>query len=150
MPRMNAESVEATPRPIVRPSSSAFRVLASPWTSLAHPPLLAATFVVFLFAQNIEEQVGAAVVLRPLLIVLLGTAATMLLALALFRDLRRAGLAASVAVLLFFTYGHAQKDVDRLHSRTLRPPTVDGSSAFGPSRPDARRPPGPARVRLCA
>jgi hypothetical protein len=43
------------------------RVLASPWTSLAHPPLLAATFVLFLFAQNIEEQVGAAVVLRPLL-----------------------------------------------------------------------------------
>jgi hypothetical protein len=107
MPGMNAEAVEAAPRTVVRPRNTAARVLTSPWTSLAHPPLLAATFVLFLFAQNIEEQVGAAVVLRPLLIVLLGTAGAMLLALVLFRDLRRAGLATSVAVLLFFTYGHA-------------------------------------------
>ncbi len=81
--------------------------MGSPWTSLIHPPLLAATFVLFLFAQNIEEQVGAAVVLRPLAIALLGTAAAMVLALLMYRDLRRAGLAASVSVLLFFTYGHA-------------------------------------------
>ena len=107
MPGMNAEAVEATPRSIPRPRRGALRILGSPWTSLALPPLLAATFVVFLFAQNIDEQVGAAVVLRPLLIALLGTAAVMLLALVVFRDLRRAGLAASVAVLLFFTYGHA-------------------------------------------
>ena len=107
MPGMNAEAVEATPRSIPRSRSGALRVLGSPWTSLAHPPLLAATFVVFLFAQNIEEQVGAAVVLRPLVIALLGTAIAIVLALVVFRDLRRAGLAASVAVLLFFTYGHA-------------------------------------------
>ena len=107
MLRVNAEAVEAPPRPISRPWSSATRVLASPWTSLAHPPLLAATFVLFLFAQNIEEQVGAAVVLRPLLVAVVGTVAVMLISLVVFRDLRRAGLAASVAVLLFFTYGHA-------------------------------------------
>jgi hypothetical protein len=75
-------------------------------TSLVHPLLFAANFVLFLFAQNLDEQVSAGVVLMPLLTVVLGTAAVLLLALIAFRDLNRAGLATTVSVVLFFTYGH--------------------------------------------
>ncbi len=75
-------------------------------TSVVHPLLFAANFVLFLFAQNLDEQVGVGVVLMPLLVAVLGTAAVLLLALIAFRDLGRAGLATTASVIAFFGYGH--------------------------------------------
>lgn len=75
-------------------------------TWVLHPVLLAAYPVLFLFAQNLREQVTIETLVAPLALVVVGaTAAVVLLSLAL-RDIARAGLVTSLLVALTFSFGH--------------------------------------------
>ena len=78
------------------------------WTSIPfHPFLIAAYPIVFLFAQNADEQVTLDPLWTPLALAL-GVTAVVLVALALLlRDWLRAALLTSVALIGFFGYGHA-------------------------------------------
>ena len=70
-----------------------------------HPLLFAAYPIVFLYARNVDA-VRVATTLRPLAFVFLG-AATLFYVLKFFlRDNQRAALLCSMALLLFFSYGH--------------------------------------------
>jgi hypothetical protein len=75
-----------------------------------HPPLLAAFPVLFLFATNVREQITLEPLLGPLAIAVAGAAALLVVVVAVFRWLRlepsRAALVTSVALVLFFSYGH--------------------------------------------
>lgn len=78
-------------------------------TSLAwaiHPMLLAAYPVVFLFAENIREQVTVTSILAPLGVALAAAVVALVVHLVVVRDRLRAGLLTSLAVVLFFAYGH--------------------------------------------
>lgn len=70
-----------------------------------HPLLVAAYPVIALLAYNIEE-VQASTAIRSLLYVLLGAAILFCLARWLFSSWDKAGLVASLTLLLFFSYGH--------------------------------------------
>jgi hypothetical protein len=71
------------------------------------PALVAAYPVVFLFGQNVADQVTADALWLPLALAVVSTlAATVLVALAT-KDSARAGLAVGLVALLFLTYGHA-------------------------------------------
>jgi hypothetical protein len=71
-----------------------------------HPFLLAAFPVFFLYAHNVRYAVSIHDAVWPLLLILGGTAAVMLIAWASFRgDAFRAALVTSGLVILFFTYG---------------------------------------------
>ena len=71
-----------------------------------HPFLLALYPILFLLSQNSAEA-SPADALRPAAIALAGTAALFLLARWALRDAARAAIVASIAVIAFFTYGHA-------------------------------------------
>ena len=76
-----------------------------------HPLLVAAYPVVFLFAENIDQQVSVGPLWAPLALAL-GLALLLLVGFfGLWREARRAALAASLLVALFFTYGHVQQAV---------------------------------------
>ncbi|HEX6139966.1 MAG TPA: hypothetical protein VF013_05805 [Candidatus Limnocylindria bacterium] len=78
------------------------------WSSLPlHPVGIAAVPVLFLFAQNAEQQVTLAPLWAPLGLALAGSVAALLVFSVLFRDRLRGALAASLVLALFFTYGHA-------------------------------------------
>jgi len=79
------------------------------WRSLPlHPLLFAAYPVLFLFAANIREQLSVDPMLAPLVAGVAGTLAVLLILRLVFRDWLRAGLATSVMVGLFFSYGHVR------------------------------------------
>ena len=87
-----------------------------------HPFGIAAFPVLFLFAQNLSEQITLDPLWLPLAAVVAGTAAVLLVALLLGRLLdvgaARSALAASLGVGLALTYGHAWNlvgEVVRLH-----------------------------------
>ncbi len=71
-----------------------------------HPVLFAAFPVLYLYAHNIQEGVSGSDLLRSLVVVIGGTAVLFAFAFLLLRDQRKAGLAASALVLVFFSYGH--------------------------------------------
>jgi len=71
-----------------------------------HPLLFAAFPVLYLYAHNIQEGVSLGGMLRSLGLVIGGTAILFAIGVLLLRDHRRAGLAVSALVLLFFSYGH--------------------------------------------
>ncbi len=71
------------------------------------PLLLAAFPILFLFAENAVQQVTLEPLWLPLGAALAGAAVTLILCIALFRDVRRGGLLASLLVALFFSFGHA-------------------------------------------
>jgi Sulfatase len=73
---------------------------------VVHPLLFAAFPVLYLYAHNVREGVSTGDVVRAVAIVVAGTAALFGLAMVFIRDWRRAGLAVSALVLLFFSYGH--------------------------------------------
>ena len=83
-----------------------------------HPFLVAAFPVLFLFAQNVREQVSFQPLWAPLGIVLGGAALTLLLAVGIGQLLGaqppRPALAASLLILLALTYGHAWNLVGEL------------------------------------
>lgn len=72
-----------------------------------HPILLAAYPVLFLFAENVEDQMTFEALWFPLGAAIGGAAVLLLLGTALFRDVHRGGIAASVLVAAFFGFGHA-------------------------------------------
>ena len=87
-----------------------------------HPFLVAAFPVIFLFAENVREQISLQPLWTPLGIVLLGAAVTLLAVIGVGRLLHagvaRSALAASLLILLALTYGHAWNlvgEVARLH-----------------------------------
>ena len=71
-----------------------------------HTLLLAAFPVLFLFAENIADQLVLDPVWEPLAVSVAGALAVLVVALALTRDPVRAGLLASLLVVLFFSFGH--------------------------------------------
>ena len=83
-----------------------------------HPFLVAAFPVVFLFAENIREQISLDPLWMPLGLVLGAAAAILLMALLVGFRLgagpARAALAASLLILLLLTYGHAWNLVGEL------------------------------------
>lgn len=77
------------------------------WTALpAHPILIAAFPVLFLFVQNAVQQVTLDPLWVPLAASLAVAAGTLLASLALLRDPPRAALVASLLLALFFSFGH--------------------------------------------
>ncbi|HEX6656318.1 MAG TPA: hypothetical protein VF153_08915 [Candidatus Limnocylindria bacterium] len=72
-----------------------------------HPMLFAAVPVLFLFAQNAEQEVTLSPLWQPLAASVAGGLAMLLVFSAIFRDLRRGALLASALLILFFSYGHA-------------------------------------------
>jgi hypothetical protein len=83
------------------------------WTTIPlHPLLLGAFPVLFLFAENVDQQVTLAPLWPPLGAALLGGLATLLLGAAVLRDWLRGPLLASLLVALFFSFGHVWNLVD--------------------------------------
>jgi hypothetical protein len=78
-----------------------------------HPAIFAAYPILALFAQNARE-VRVGVVATLILYAILGVAVTWLLFGLLMRDIRKAGLVASLAVLLFFTFERVREPANRI------------------------------------
>jgi hypothetical protein len=72
-----------------------------------HPPLVAAFFVLFLFAENAIQMVTIEPLWIPLLVAIAGGVAALLVGALLLRDWLRGGLLATGGVILFFSFGHA-------------------------------------------
>lgn len=72
-----------------------------------HPVLLAAYPVLFLFAQNTADQLSFDPLWLPLAAAVGGGLAVFLVMVIVFADLDRAGIAASVVIVAFFSFGHA-------------------------------------------
>ena len=77
-----------------------------------HPLLLAAYPVIALLAHNIEE-VQLRVVWRPLLVSLALSSLLLVVLYLALRDWHKAGLAATIVLLLFFSYGHVYEFFER-------------------------------------
>jgi hypothetical protein len=73
---------------------------------VVHPLLFAAFPVLYLYAHNIQEGVSFGDLVRSLGIVVGGTAVLFAVAALALRNPRKAGLAVSALVLVFFSYGH--------------------------------------------
>jgi hypothetical protein len=99
------ESRPPTAEGRTRRSGPADLVSSLAWA--VHPVLLAVYPVVFLFAENIREQVTVTTVLAPLGVAVAGAIVALAVHVAILRDRLRAGLLTSLAVVLFFAYGHA-------------------------------------------
>ena len=72
-----------------------------------HPLLFAAFPVLYLYVHNIQEGVSTGDLLRTLALVVGATGILLAIATLVLRDQRKAALAVSALVLLFFSYGHA-------------------------------------------
>jgi len=94
-----------------------------------HPLLFAAFPVLYLYAHNIQEGVSGGDLLRSLVLVIGATAILFALAFLLLRDQRRAGLAVSALVLMFFSYGHVY---DALQGTRIAAILVGRHKVLGP------------------
>ncbi len=79
-----------------------------------HPMLFGAFFVVYLFAQNVDEAELSDGV-RPLLLVMGVAAALLAIATLLYRNAQKAAIAASTLVILFFSYRYVITPLRRVH-----------------------------------
>ena len=89
-----------------------------------HPLLLAAFPVLFLFAENVVEQVSTAPLWLPLAAALAWASVLLVTASAVLRDWRRGAVAASTLIVLVFSFGHVRnlsRDAipDRAHLAVL-------------------------------
>ncbi|HEX5579056.1 MAG TPA: hypothetical protein VFY43_05250, partial [Candidatus Limnocylindria bacterium] len=73
-----------------------------PWHTLA----VALFPVLFLFAENAEQQVTLAPLWAPLLLCFAGGVALLLVAILATRSVVRGGLLATLVLVLFFSFGH--------------------------------------------
>jgi hypothetical protein len=80
---------------------------------ILHPFIFGVYPIVALLAYNID-QIGPLAALRPLLLGLLLAGLLFLLFRPIFKDRYKAGLAATLSLILFFTYGHVH---NLLHAR---------------------------------
>jgi hypothetical protein len=78
-----------------------------------HPPLVAAFFVLFLFAENAEQLVVLNPLWGPLAAAVVGGMAALCLCWIALRNWLRAGLLATCFLVLFFTFGHVWLAVAR-------------------------------------
>lgn len=85
-----------------------------------HPIALAAIPVLFLFAQNAVQQVTLEPLWLPLGAAIAAAAVLVLVAAAIVRDWRRGALVASLAVVLFFSFGHVWNVVSTALELTQR------------------------------
>jgi hypothetical protein len=108
-------TADATERTSAAPQAAKRRVLP------IHPALFAAFPLLALYVQNIG-RIPIGQIYRPLGLALLGTLAVWALSLLLTRHTRKAAIAASAVVLVFFTYGHLLN---------LLPPPLRGLAAPG-------------------
>jgi hypothetical protein len=77
------------------------------WTAIPiHTAALAAFAVLFLFAENIADQLVLDPLWMPLAVSVIGAVVALVIATAVTRDLVRGGLLASLLVVLFFSFGH--------------------------------------------
>lgn len=81
-----------------------------PW----HAVLIGIFPVLFLFAENIDQQVTLEPLWFPLAICILGSLAVLGVCFAFRRDWARAGLMATALLALFFSFGHAWNLVDQV------------------------------------
>lgn len=72
-----------------------------------HPFLFAIFPILFIFAYNIEE-VTAIDLIAPILVVIAGTVALMLLFRLITKSYGKSAIATSLSLILFFSYGHAR------------------------------------------
>jgi hypothetical protein len=78
------------------------------WSSAPlHPVLVAVYPVLFLFAENAEQQVTLAPLWLPLIVCIAAGIAALLVLSGILRDWQRGALLASLLVALFFSFGHA-------------------------------------------
>ncbi|HEX2195189.1 MAG TPA: sulfatase-like hydrolase/transferase [Candidatus Limnocylindria bacterium] len=79
------------------------------WRTLpVHPLGMAAFPVLFLFAENVVQQVTLRPLWEPLALALMMAAVTLLACVAILRDWLRGALLASLLLALFFSFGHAR------------------------------------------
>ena len=76
--------------------------------------LLGAYPVLFLYAQNVDDQVTLDPLWAPLAVCVAGAAGLLVVFYALRRDWARAGLMASVVLIVFFSFGHVWNEVDEV------------------------------------
>jgi len=81
--------------------------------TIAHPVLIAAFPAITLLAHNIEE-VNAIVALRALVLSKLAGILAYLTFKALFKDILKAGMMATLVLVLFFSYGHVYDYLDQI------------------------------------
>lgn len=86
-----------------------------PW----HTLLIAAFPVLFLFAENVDQQVTLEPLWVPLWSSLAGAAVLLVSCVAARRDWARAGLTATALLALFFSYGHVWNLVDEILAQRL-------------------------------
>jgi Sulfatase len=87
---------------LTRLSPRGLKLSLVPWHTLA-----VATFpVLFLFAENADQQVTLIPLWRPLLLCFAGGAALLLVMIVATRSLLRGGLLATLLLVLFFSFGH--------------------------------------------
>jgi hypothetical protein len=104
-------------------STYTLRDQAASWlTSPLHPVLFAAYPILFLFAQNLREQLSLEPLVVPLAASVGGTVVVLIVLRLAVRDWLRAALICSLLVAVFFGYGHvwnAVADTVRLHRYLL-------------------------------
>ncbi|HEY7847640.1 MAG TPA: hypothetical protein VIC83_05560 [Candidatus Limnocylindria bacterium] len=87
---------------LTRLSPRGLRPSLLPWHTLA----VAVIPALFLFAQNAAQQVTLAPLWAPLLVCLMIGIGVLLVAILVTRDVGRGGLLATLALVLFFSFGH--------------------------------------------
>ena len=100
--------------PIVHDASRGPHPLKPRRRLLLHPFLFAAYPVLFLFAQNLTEDVKVDTVFWPLLFVIAVVAVFFAILRLIVRDATKAAAMTSVYVMLFFSYGHVFEGVRRI------------------------------------
>ncbi len=90
------------------------------WTAIPiHPALLAAFAVLFLFAENIADQLVLDPLWMPLAFSVIGAIVLLLVTTAVTRDPVRGGLLASLLIVLFFSFGYVWIPLSELVPRWL-------------------------------
>src|SRR3990172_3136713 len=74
-------------------------------TTMLHPFLFAIFPVLFLYSYNIQET-SFGVILKPLALVLVGTALILFVSNLIFRNWEKSSLFTTLLVLIFFSHGH--------------------------------------------
>lgn len=85
---------------------------SDPTTLPVHPILAGAYFVLFLFAENLADQLTLGPLWGPLLFAIVAATLALGAGIVVMRDARRGALLATLAIVLFFTFGHVWYMVD--------------------------------------
>jgi hypothetical protein len=86
-----------------------------------HPLLFAAFPVLFLYARNVQGEVSPRDLILPLLVTIAGATLLASMFWIVFRDVHRAGIGASVVILLALSFGHVEDLVDPIGAGRTRP-----------------------------